>query len=86
MAIFFFQETIPLSGGWYYPTGRDGQVSRDLPRKPCHSSEDHGDSLCYLIGRIAPDTPKYAETRVRDQFDPTGYIPDDFFPVKTYKY
>ena len=43
-------------------------------------SEDHGDSLCYLIGRIAPDTPKYAETRVRDQFDPTGLHSRRFFP------
>lgn len=43
-----------LSGGWYYPTGRDGQISRDLPKKPCHNAEDQGDSLCYLIGRMQP--------------------------------
>ena len=47
-----------LSGGWYYPTGRDGQISHDLPRKPNHPHEDYGDSLCYLIGRIAPSKSK----------------------------
>ena len=47
-----------LSGGWYYPTGRDGQISHDLPRKPNHPHEDYGDSLCYLIGRIAPGKSK----------------------------
>lgn len=43
-----------LDGGWYYPTGPDGKVTRDLPKKPNHPHEDHGDALCYLIAGMAP--------------------------------
>lgn len=43
-----------LNGGWYYPTGSDGRVSRDKPKKPNHPHEDHGDALCYLLSGMAP--------------------------------
>jgi hypothetical protein len=62
-----------LSGGWYYPTDRNGNVSRDQPKKPNHlnGAEDLGDSLCYLIGRIAPGQPKYTA--------PDWKPPDNYF-------
>ena len=43
-----------LNGGWYYPTGPSGAVSRDLPKKPNHPHEDYGDAFCYLIEGMAP--------------------------------
>lgn len=47
-----------LNGGWYYPTGSDGKVSRDKPKKPNHPHEDHGDGLCYLLSGMAPLKPE----------------------------
>lgn len=43
-----------LNGGWHYPTGQDGKVTRDKPKKPNHPHEDYGDALCYLIAGMAP--------------------------------
>jgi hypothetical protein len=38
---------------WVYPVV-NGRVSKDLPKKPNHPHEDHGDALCYFVGAIAP--------------------------------
>lgn len=43
-----------LGGGWYYPVGRDGKVSRDKPKKPNHPHEDYGDAFAYLITGMRP--------------------------------
>lgn len=43
-----------LNGGWHYPTGADGRVTRDKPKKPNHPHEDYGDALCYLLAGMAP--------------------------------
>lgn len=55
-----------LSGGWHYPTGPTGAVTRDKPKKPNHPHEDYGDALCYLVAGVAPLA---AEIRVQ----PAGF-------------
>ena len=52
-----------LNGGWYYPTGPSGAVSRDLPKKPNHPHEDYGDAFCYLIEGMAPTRDHTAPPR-----------------------
>lgn len=61
-----------LSGRWYYPQNRLGQVSRDKPAKPNHPWEDLGDAFCYWICAAMPEltrTKLRGQDRTFTQFD-----------------
>ncbi|MEE8537737.1 MAG: hypothetical protein V3S71_06975, partial [Acidobacteriota bacterium] len=44
-----------LHGGWHYGTNHDGEILRDLPKKPNHPAEDLGDSFVYLLSEMLVD-------------------------------
>ncbi len=63
-------EAVPLvkalSGRWHYALDRQGQVRRDLPKKPNHPWEDLGDAFIYwlwtLTSEVQPPGPLKVET------------------------
>lgn len=65
-----------LRGQWYYPTDRFGHLQSDKPKSPNHPHEDHGQSLCYLLCRLAPslnqeqDDDKHGMSNHKSEYDP----------------
>lgn len=57
-----------LSGRWHYPMNRQGQVSRDLPKKPNHPWEDLGDAFIYWLWGLTSDTQPPGPLKVETQF------------------
>lgn len=69
-----------LDGGWYYPMGADGRVSKAdtaqgsaQPKKPNHPHEDFGDAFCYLLCGLSPSAvprdPRRHERPTKTDFD-----------------
>jgi len=58
-----------LSGRWFYPTDRLGQVRRDLPKKPNHPWEDLGDAFIYWLWGLTAELQPPGPVQVETHFD-----------------
>lgn len=57
-----------LSGRWHYPIDRQGQVRRELPKKPNHPWEDYGDAYIYWLWGLTSDAQPPGPMKVETQF------------------
>lgn len=57
-----------LSSRWHYPQDRQGQVSRDLPKKPNHPWEDLGDAFIYWLWGLTTEHSQPATITVETEF------------------
>lgn len=57
-----------LSGRWHYPMNRQGQVARDLPKKPNHPWEDLGDAAIYWLWGLTSDSQPPGPLKVETAF------------------
>ncbi len=57
-----------LSGQWYYPMDKSGQVRKDAPKKPNHPWEDLGDAFIYWLWSLHGEPRSTRPIKVETEF------------------
>lgn len=57
-----------LGGRWHYAVDRQGQIRRDLPKKPNHPWEDYGDAFIYWLWSLTSEAQPPGPLKVQTHF------------------